>query len=139
MAGQLGKSIKDITIRVKDYKVPYQMKKFSIRPILMGLAETILEVGEVNISGFGRFYVHRKRVSPRVGAKDKIMRYHVAFKPYKSFLKRVEERWSQPVVLSLSEESKDSPQASAQSAAGEGSLESSVGTEDVRPDTSMTQ
>jgi nucleoid DNA-binding protein len=123
MAGQLGKSIKDITIRIRDYKVPYQMKKFSIRPILMGLADTILEVGEVNVSGFGRFYVHRKRVSPKIGSRDKIMRYHVAFKPYKSFLKRVEERWNQPVVVSLSEESpKSSSQESVESVAGTESL-----------------
>lgn len=125
MSKQLGRSITDITIRMRDYKVPYQMKKISVRPVLMGLADSIVATGDVSILGLGRFYVYRRRVSRAIGSREKVMKLNVAFKPFKSFLKRVEEKWNQPLEVTLAPSSPEP----APSAAGDGSSGSYAGKE----------
>lgn len=134
MSKQLGRSVTDITIRMRDFKVPYQMKKISVRPVLMGLADSIVATGDVSILGLGRFYVYRRRVSKAIGSREKVMKLCVAFKPFKSFLKKVEEKWNQPLEVTLAPSSLEP----APSAAGEGSLESSAGREGARGVSSLT-
>jgi nucleoid DNA-binding protein len=141
------KSTTDLAVRVRDYKVPYQFKKISIRPILMALGDAIVDLGEVAITGLGRFYVHRKRVNKAVGSGEKVLRYAVAFKPYPSFLRRVEDRWSRPMEVKietspgtdiespLQEASNQEPVSSAD---GRESSGSSVGGEGAQAASSMT-
>lgn len=133
------KSTTDLAVRVRDYKVPYQFKKISIRPILMALGDAIVDLGEVAITGLGRFYVHRKRVNKAVGSGEKVLRYAVAFKPYRSFLRRVEDRWSRPMEVTIGSALPEvSNQGPASSVDGRESSGSSVGGEGAQAATSMT-
>ena len=110
----IARDVKEIAINTPEIKVPFTMKRNMVRPILMGLKEAIIRNGKISIIGLGHFYVVRRKVSERIGSKEKKMILTVAFKPSDGFVKEVRKAWSQKLQPEIVPPI--SPEASAQSA-----------------------
>jgi len=91
----IAKDVKTIAINTPEIKVPFTMKRNMVRPILMGLKEAIIRNGKIGIIGLGQFYVVRRKVSERIGSKEKKMILTVAFRPSDGFTREVRKAWSQ--------------------------------------------
>ena len=107
----IAKDVTEIAVVTKDIKVPFSLKRNMVRPIMMGLRDSIIKKGEITILGFGRFYIFRKKVSKGIGSTEKKMILTVAFRPSKLFVKAVESVWSkkQEVHIEPSESSERGP------------------------------
>lgn len=93
----------EVAIRTKDVPVHYAMKKALVRPILLGVRDTVTETGKVAVNGFGRFRIEVRKVSVGIGSRKKKDKVTVTFHPCKGFLKEVGDRWNQKLKIVISE------------------------------------
>jgi nucleoid DNA-binding protein len=87
-----------IATRIRELPLPYNLKRYLIRPVLMGLRKTVLEQGKVSIKDLGVFIVEKKKVPIGVGKVGRQEKMVLRFHPSKKLAKEVMDKWNNPVV-----------------------------------------